>query len=142
MNSEDQVVMAIFFKAILVRVLMAVGAIGNGAARDRMIAPRIGEKMALPLSGVSLTGIVFLLCWSTLPFIGRHSGAIYWLIGCQWVCMTLLFELLLSRFILGKSRADILQVFSPWQGNLFLLVLAGTIVSPVITANLRGVLQW
>jgi len=51
--------------------------------------------------------------------------------------MTLIFEILFGHYMLGKSWSSILQVFSIMKGNLFIMVLVVSLISPILVAKLK-----
>lgn len=90
---------------IVIWRLLAMAAMVNGAVRDKLIAPAIGQAIALPLNGVSLQ-----------------------------VGMTLAFEYLFGRYVLAKSWRNIRDGFNPRGRNLFLMVLMVVMVLLVTAA--------
>jgi len=60
------------------------------------------------------------------------------MIGLLWLVLTLLFEFIFGHFVAGKSWQDIAQVFNVKKGDLFLLVLVVTAISPWLAAKIRG----
>lgn len=127
-----------FLKAILIWLAIALLAIANGVLRDLMFTPLIGRNIALPLSGLSLSIIVLVVTYFGLGFIGKLTEKTCWLIGLQWVLMTLAFEFLFGHYVAGKSWAELLQTFNILQGDLFLLVLLVSLVSPRLLAKYKG----
>jgi hypothetical protein len=128
----------LFFKACIIWFLMVLLAIANGAFRDGFLVSQIGARLALPLSGVSLAMLIFAITYITFPLIGEKSDGIYFIIGLQWVLMTLLFELLFGHYAMGKSWSDIIQVFNLAKGDLFILVLVASLFSPYLVAKIKS----
>ena len=117
---------------------MVVFAIANGIFRDKILVPNIGHSIALPLSGITLSVLVFLIAYFSVPFFGKNSGTTFLLIGLQWVLMTLFFEFIFGHYAAGKSWKILLQVFNIFKGDLFVIVLLVSLLSPYIAAKLRG----
>lgn len=113
-------------------------AIANGLIREKLLAPVLGSRLALPLSGLSGAALFFLLVHVSLPWVGplpvRRSLAI----GLVWLVMTVAFEFLFGRFVAGKPWRELLQAYDPTTGNLWLLVLLVIALSPVSVVALRG----
>lgn len=126
-------------KIVSIWLIMVVAAIINGIARDKLLFPVIGSY-ALPLSGISLSLLVFIICFFSIDVFNQLNPHSYFIIGLSWVCMTLLFEYLFGHFITGKSWQEINQVFNLARGDLFILVLLITIVAPWVSAKLRQLL--
>jgi hypothetical protein len=125
-------------KAALIWLCIACLAILNGLIRDFLFAPLFGTAFALPLSGISLAVIVFAVTYLFIGFIGATSKKACFLVGTQWILMTLAFELLFGHFLAGKSWGELLQVFNLFNGDLFLLVLLVSLFSPYVTTRIRG----
>jgi hypothetical protein len=130
--------LSLFFKVVLIWLVIALLAIANGGLRDLTFTPLIGRNLALPLSGLSLSIIVLVVTYFGLGFFGKLTEKICWLIGLQWVLMTLAFEFLFGHYVAGKSWAELLQTFNILQGDLFLLVLLISLVSPRLLAKYKG----
>lgn len=103
-----------------------------------MLVPLIGSDLALPVSGVSLGVLVFVVSFIFVPRLGPSTQSVYIAVGLFWVVLTLLFEGVFGYFVVGKTWAEIMQVFDVRKGDLFVLVLAVTAVSPWLAARVRG----
>ncbi len=106
----------------------------NGLLREKCLAPLLGYRLALPLSGISGAALFFLLTWFSLPWFGPLNPSRCWQIGLAWLGMTLLFEFLFSRLVTRKPWGELLQAYDITTGNLWLLVL----LAPFLAARLRG----
>ena len=128
----------LFFNSLLVWVIIAIFAIVNGVFRENILAPVLGKTLALPISGLSLSIIIFVVTSLAFSLINGNDKLTYILIGLQWVFLTLMFELVFGHFVVGKSWADIFAVFNIVKGDLFLVVLATSLVSPLLVAMIKG----
>lgn len=115
-----------------------ITAIANGLARDTLLVAVLGQQLALPVSGISLSVLVFVVTWLCMPLFDRNIASTFVFIGLQWVLMTLLFEFGFGHYVLGKSWQALFQVFNVLRGDLFVLVLLTSLVSPYAAARLRG----
>lgn len=129
------------FRAAVIWLVIAALAVANGAIREGLLRPQLGIAVALPLSGISLALIVLLVSYFAINFLGGRSAHAYWLIGVQWVVMTLALEFLFGHFVAGKSWPDLLQTFNLAKGDLFILVLLVSLTAPYLIARLRGVIN-
>ncbi|HEX9758126.1 MAG TPA: hypothetical protein VGB26_10035 [Nitrospiria bacterium] len=125
-------------KALAVWLVMVVAAILNGILREKVLLPLLGNQISLPLSGILLSILVFLITFLFIPFFGKLDGKTYIGIGILWVLLTLVFEFLFGHFVVGKTLKEIVQVFNLFEGNFFVLPLLTSAVSPWIAAKLRG----
>ena len=122
-------------KSILIWLCFIPVAILNGGLREHVLDGAIGEKWALPVSGIVLASCIFLITWLLLPRIGRIRMKGCVAIGLLWTFLTLLFEL---TFCLagGNSLRELLAAYNPLTGNLWVLVLAATLLSPAVVRKI------
>lgn len=132
---------AVWAKACLVWLLLLAAAAANGALRDLWLHPLFGYATALPLSGVILSVLIFLLTWLCIPWFGRQTAKTHLLIGTVWVGLTLAFEFGFGHFARGESWQALLRLFDLPGGNLFTVALLTALVSPLLTARLRGTVE-
>ncbi len=130
---------SLILKAALIWFGIVCLAVLNGFVRENLIAPNFGMGVALPLSGILLSGAVFLVTYVSSGFIGARKPLSCILVGTQWVVMTLAFDFLLGYIVAGKSWWELLQIFNIASGNLFALVLVVTFLSPWLVARIKNV---
>lgn len=130
----------VVIKAAGIWLLIAVVAIINGVFREKVLLPLTGIQYALPLSGILLSVLVFVVTYLSIPFIGSAEGSMYVTVGLLWVFLTITFEFVFGHCVLGKSWQEIVQVLNIMKGDLFLLVLITSAISPWVAAKLRGFL--
>jgi hypothetical protein len=82
----------ILVRAILIWCVIACLAVANGVLRELVLAPALGAALALPLSGVTLCMIVLVVAYFSFNFIFKDNRPAYFLIGLQWLLMTIGFE--------------------------------------------------
>ena len=128
----------LFLKASIIWVIIALFAIMNGIFRENVLVSILGQHMAVSVSGIMLSIIVFIVTYLFFPFIGKHHTLAYFFIGLQWVVMTLMFEFVFGHYVMGKPWTSIFQVFNIMEGNLFIIVLVVSLFSPILAAKLKG----
>jgi len=125
-------------KSLLVWVCFIPAAILNGGLREHVLAGAVGEKWALPLSGIILSACIFLITWFLLPRTVKALSAKDSLrIGICWVFLTIAFEFA-SGLAGGNTIKELLAAYNPLTGNLWLIVLVTTLLSPVIAGRVSG----
>ncbi len=127
----------VFLKASVIWVVIALLAIANGLVRETLLVSTLGPSIALPVSGMLLSFIVFIVTYLSFPLFAKNKSLTYFLIGLQWVFMTLLFEFLFGHYVVGRSWSDIIQVFNIMKGNLFIIVLIVSLFSPLLVAKIK-----
>lgn len=127
-------------KAFGIWLLLVVLAILNGALREKLLVPLFGRQAALPLSGLSLALLIFLVTWLLLPALSPLDTSGYWAIGGLWASLTVLFEFLFGHYAADKSWRELLASYDLRTGNLWPLVLLVTALAPYLAARLHGFL--
>lgn len=138
--SQSSMTFILSIKAAAVWFIIALLAIANGVLREYVLQPLLGINAALPLSGFLLSVIIFFVTYLVFSFFGKQNAVTYLLIGGQWLLTTLLFEFILGHYIYGQSWWELLQVFNVLNGNLFIIVLISSLVSPYSVARIKGAL--
>ena len=118
-------------KSLLIWLCFIPVAVLNGGLREYVLNGMIGKATALPLSGISLSLLIMAVSALALPRLGRFSLRESIQTGCLWAVLTVTFEL--SLWIAdGGSCAGFISANNPLTGNLWLLVVATTFLSPII----------
>lgn len=132
--------MSTLLKATGIWFFFVIAAIFNGFLREKILLSVIGIEMALPISGVLLAILVFLVTLLSVSIIRSSQQYVYILIGILWVVLTLSFEFIFGHYAMGKPWQEIFQVFNIQKGDLFVLVLLVTAISPWAAGKIRGYL--
>ena len=110
-------------KSLIIWICFIPAAILNGGLREYILAPAIGQKCALPASGIILSGLIFLITWLMYPRLIKNSTRKgKWLTGIVWMLLTVIFEFA-TGLSGGNSISELLAAYNPLTGNLWLLVL-------------------
>lgn len=116
---------AVWFTIMLVAIL-------NGAARDMLLVPRLGDVVARALSCVTLASLILVVTWISLPWIHPASIGDAWNIGAMWLGMTLAFEFLVGHYLFRTPWPTLLADYNLFAGRLWILVLVATLVAPAL----------
>lgn len=128
--------MPLFFKAALIWLGLALMAGLNGALRDSLLIPRLGPRVALAVSGLLLSGMIFALTVVWLPHLAPLTAGRCWAIGGFWVGLTLAFELMMAHLTRGRARQGFTGLGQIKEGNLMIFVLLVTLAAPYLAARL------
>ena len=126
------------FKALAVWLGILLLAVANGALREAVLVPMLGQTAGLVLSGMLLSSLIVWTAYLALPWIGRTRAANYLVTGIGWLCLTLVFEFSFGHFVQGKPWPELLDAYRFQGGNLWPFVLLVTAASPCAAAKLRG----
>ena len=124
-----------YMQGIAIWFLIIPIAILNGGLRESVLYP-LGD-IALPLSGIILSISIFIVAYLLIPKIKNCTSQDYIILGIIWFVLTNLFDL--SMYISdGGGFHDLLNSYRFWEGNLWILVVITTLLSPIIVAKIKN----
>lgn len=121
-------------RATLIWFTILVIAIANGALRESLLKPRLGDSSAHVLSTILLSVAVIVVTRMTLRWIRPSGSRDGWAIGVYWVSLTVAFEFLAGHYLFGTPWPVLLADYRLSEGRLWILVLASTLLAPVLTS--------
>ena len=113
----------VWFAIMLIAIL-------NGAARDLLLVPRLGDLVARALSCLMLAALIVLVTWVSLRWIHPASLGDAWTIGVMWLTMTLTFEFVAGHYLFHTEWSTLLADYNLFAGRLWILVLVATTIAP------------
>ncbi len=127
-----------FGKVYLVWFALVINAILNGAIREKVFSKFMSERVSLPVSGILLSGLIFLVTYLSIELFDGLLSIQYLYVGLVWIVSTLAFEYGFGHYVQGKSWQKLNQIFNVKTGNLFILVMLVTVASPYLAAMAKG----
>ncbi len=124
-------------KILAVWAGILVLAVANGALREAVLIPKLGNQPGLILSGTLLSALILVVAYLSLPWLGARRPAAVLGIGLAWLALTLVFEFSFG-LLRGKPISEMLQAYTFSGGNLWPVVLVVTVLAPYLAAKLRG----
>ncbi len=122
-------------QAIGIWLLIIPLAILNGGLRETVLI-KLGS-LALPLSGIILSVSIFVVAYLLIPKIKNCELKDYIIFGVIWFALTNLFDL--SMYISeGGGFHDLLNSYNFLEGNLWILVVITTFLSPIIVFKMKN----
>ena len=122
----------IILKAIGIWALILACAVANGALREAVLIPRFGLRASLLVSGLLLCTCVVVVSFMLVPRLGQSRLLARAGIGALWLAMTLAFEFGFGRLVEQRSWESLFEAYTFKDGNLWLLVLLATLISPML----------
>ena len=119
-----------WLRAFAVWLLILVCAIANGAVRDTLVVPSLGDTIGRGISSLLLAGVVVLVARFTIRWIRPTTEHEARLIGAAWLFSTLAFEFLIGHFVMRTPWAELLIDYNVVRGRIWLLVLLATALAP------------
>ncbi|MCE7903737.1 MAG: hypothetical protein DYH20_14135 [Gammaproteobacteria bacterium PRO9] len=127
----------LLLKAVFVWLFILLLAIANGALREAILVPTLGDPAGLALSGILLSALIIAATYAALPWLNAYRRPQLLGIGVGWLALTVVFEFCLGLWQ-GKSWSAILDAYTFEAGNLWPLVLLVTTAAPWLAARLRN----
>lgn len=117
---------------------MVILAIVNGAVREKLYGPFMGELSAHQLS--TLSGIILfgLYIWILTGIWRIETSNQAFVIGIMWVIMTVLFEFIFGHFIMNHPWGKLFHDYNLLEGRVWLLVLIWTAIAPYVFYRIRS----
>jgi hypothetical protein len=115
---------------------IALAAVANGAARDLVYKPFLGELAAHQLSTLLLMAVIGAAAWFLQARWPLDSARDALLVGALWTLMTLAFECLLGR-LAGHSWEEIASDYDVAAGRVWVAIPFTLLVSPVLARLVR-----
>lgn len=125
-------------RALLVWFALLAVACVNGAVRELVFIPRLGDVLAQAISVGMLSLAIVIVSLSTITWMQPRSHAEAWSIGVLWLALTLAFELLAGHYLFLTPWSRLLADYNLLRGRIWIVVLITTVAAPVIAARARG----
>lgn len=109
-------------------------AILNGGLRENILV-NLGD-ISLPLSGIILSVCIFIVAYLLIPKIKNCKQRDYIIFGIIWFVLTNLFDLFMYLSE-GGSFKDLLNSYNFLNGNLWIIVVVTTFISPIMVSKLK-----
>jgi hypothetical protein len=126
-------------RSLVIWVVMLTVASVNGAIREAVLVPVMGDVAGRAASTLLLSGLVLLLAYVSIEWIHPRSGREAWAVGGLWVALTLAFEFLAGHYLFGNPWSRLLEDYDVFRGRIWILVLITTAVAPRLCARMRGI---
>jgi hypothetical protein len=112
-------------------------AVAGGIMRERFLVPGLGPLAGRAFETLLVTGMIFGLIY---VYVGKLTGATsvaLFKLGLFWTVLTLAFECLFGRLVMGLSWESLGADYNVFQGRLWLLVLLVTWFGPLFAKKIR-----
>lgn len=118
-------------KIILIWFCIIPFAILNGGFREYILEKYFTGIIALSLSGIILSVLIFIIALLLLPRIKGLTLQDSIKTGVIWLFLTIGFEFYFGLSA-GNTLKELLLAYNPLNGNLWIVVLSSTLFSPIL----------
>ena len=126
----------LFVKAFGVWLILLIAAFINGAIREILIVPRVGEQVGHIIGVVVFSGAIFGITYVFVKASGQLWSSTLFLIGFFWLVLSLLFEFGFFRYVMHEPWEKLFADYNIFKGRLLIIVWLTTLLSPLICGKL------
>ncbi len=132
---EDKVT-SVLLRGFAVWLLIIAAETIHGIARRLFLEPLVGDLRARQISVLIGSLIILAITFVFVRWLKGSRTLHFILTGVMWVTLTVGFEVLLGRFLMGLSWESIAADYNIMSGSLMLFGLLILLFAPYITAKL------
>ncbi|MHB0960521.1 MAG: hypothetical protein ACYC0X_31035 [Pirellulaceae bacterium] len=125
-------------RAITVWLVLIVAEILHGIARGIFLVPHVGEFRSSQIGVFTGAIIILVIAIVFVRWMGATRPAQLLTVGFLWLALTLTFEILFGRFVVGASWEQIAADYNVLQGGLLPFGMLILLLSPLIAWKVRG----
>jgi len=127
----------IAFRSFAVWLLIIVAEIFHGILRAIVLVRFVGEFRSNQIGVFTGSAILLVIARLTIRWIRAKQPFELLLVGLIWLLLTMTFEVLFGRFVMGLSWERIASDYNMLKGGLMPLGLLVLFLSPMIASKLR-----
>jgi hypothetical protein len=129
----------ILARAIAVWFVLILAEIVHGIARGVLLVPYVGEFRSGQIGVFTGSLIIFAIAVGSVRWLGASRPSELLGIGVLWFGLTLAFEVLFGRFVVGASWERLAADYNIIEGGLLPFGMALLLLSPLLAGKVRGV---
>ena len=126
-------------RALAIWLVMIVAETLHGIARGIFLVRHVGQFSSSQIGVFTGSVIILAVALVFVRWIGATRPAQLLMVGLIWLCLTLAFEVLFGRFVIGASWERLAADYNVLEGGLLPFGMLVLLVSPLIAAKVRGV---
>ncbi len=130
--------LGIAVKALAVWLILIAAEIAHGIARGILLVPHVGEFRSSQIGVFTGSIIILVIAVVFVRWIGATRPVHLFLVGFLWLALTLTFEILFGRFVVGASWEQIAADYNVLKGGLLPIGMLILLLSPLIAWKIRG----
>jgi hypothetical protein len=116
--------------------LLVLVAIINGALREGLLTPNLGDTLGRALSAVILSAAILLVAYLFLSRTSiEYTASDLWMVGAMWLVLTVVFEFGFGHFVMGHSWEFLMEDYNILKGRIWAVVLIVSAVGPYLMGS-------
>jgi hypothetical protein len=125
-------------RSFLIWLLFIPLAVLNGALRDLLLTPALGDTLGRAISSLTLSLLILGLTVLFIKKLGVDTLPGLFIVGGFWLVLTVMFEFTFFIAVLGHPMDVLFEDYNLFRGRLWLLVLITTFFSPFLAFRIRA----
>jgi hypothetical protein len=126
-------------RGLLVWLLIMAAEFVHGIARTVLLQPYLGDFRARQVAVFTGSAIILGVAFVCVRWMGAATTKQLLGVGVLWLVLTVAFEILFGRLVMGYSWRRIASDYNLIEGGLLPIGLAVLTLSPLLAAHLRRV---
>ncbi|HCS55811.1 MAG TPA: hypothetical protein DIW81_30190 [Planctomycetaceae bacterium] len=129
-------------RVFVIWLILIAAEIIHGILRAVTLAPLVGEFRSNQIGVFTGSVIILVIAYLTIRWIGAKQPRELLLVGLVWWLLTVAFEVMFGRIVMGMSWERIASDYNIFEGGLMPLGLLVLFLSPMIALKLRSSRFW
>lgn len=126
-------------RAFTVWLVIIIAETFHGILRAIFLQPLTGDFQARQISVFTGSLMILIITFLFIRWIHAETTKSLFAVGFMWLTLTVLFELILGRVVMGVSWERIVSDYNIARGGLLPIGFAVLTFAPFITAKVRGI---
>jgi hypothetical protein len=128
----------VFVRALAVWLVLICAEILHGIARGIFLVPHVGEFRSNQIGVLTGSVIILVIAVIFVRWIGAFRTSTLLAVGVLWLGLTLAFEILFGRFMMGASWERLAADYNVLEGGVLPFGMVVLLLSPLIAGKIRG----
>lgn len=129
--------MRVLSRGMIVWLIIMAAETVHGIIRTLFLTPRLGDMRARQFSVFVGSLLIVLLTFVFVRWLKGSTVTHFILVGAMWVLLTVGFEIVLGRLVMGLSWERIASDYDIAEGGLMIFGLLIMLLAPLMMAKLR-----
>jgi hypothetical protein len=130
----------ILTRALTIWLVLICAEILHGILRGIFLVPHVGEFRSNQIGVFTGSLIILVIAMAFVRWIGATRTVDLLAVGLLWLVLTLAFEVLFGRFVVGASWERLAADYNVLEGGLLPFGMIVLLLSPLIAGKLRRTL--
>lgn len=128
----------VFVRSVVVWLLIICAEIVHGIVRAVLLVPLVGEPRSNQIGVFTGSAIILGIAYLTIRWVGAKRSPELLMVGFVWLMLTMAFEFLFGRLVMGLTWERIAADYNVLDGGLMPFGLLFLFLSPIMSAKLRA----